>query len=171
MSSLLFTSLLPPSFFLLGLLNNSSYVIMLAGAKEISEGGVALVFICNVLPSFMCKLTGPIWFHKVKYELRMKACMILMSSSFIIVAFSSDYRGKLLGVAAASLQSGLGEASILALASRYVGTRECLTAWSSGTGAAGGEKEYGCSIRVKSINVCWLTLSRCSFRIRIRLGV
>ena len=37
----------------------------------------------------------------------------------------------------ASLQSGLGEASILALSSRYEDPTQCLTMWSSGTGGAG----------------------------------
>ncbi len=33
------------SFFLLGLMNNASYVIMIAGANHISSGGVALVYL------------------------------------------------------------------------------------------------------------------------------
>ncbi|GMH67532.1 hypothetical protein TrLO_g1657 [Triparma laevis f. longispina] len=131
------TSQLTPSFFLLGLLNNSSYVIMIAGAKEISEGGVALVFLSNVLPSFLCKLSGPFWFHRVPYSIRMYICMVFMSVSFAVVGFANDYRIKLVGVCAASLQSGLGEASLLAMASKYATPSYCLTAWSSGTGAAG----------------------------------
>lgn len=101
---------LAASFWLLGLINNSAYVIMIAGAKEINEGGVALVFLCNVLPSFLCKLTGPAWFHLVSYSARINACMLLMSSSFLVVGLASDYRVKLFGVCLASLQSGLGEA-------------------------------------------------------------
>eukprot|EP00518_Triparma_eleuthera_P009160 CAMPEP_0182466284 /NCGR_PEP_ID=MMETSP1319-20130603/11682_1 /TAXON_ID=172717 /ORGANISM="Bolidomonas pacifica, Strain RCC208" /LENGTH=426 /DNA_ID=CAMNT_0024666247 /DNA_START=210 /DNA_END=1487 /DNA_ORIENTATION=+ len=128
---------LAASFWLLGLINNSAYVIMIAGAKEINEGGVALVFLCNVLPSFLCKLTGPAWFHLVSYSARINACMLLMSSSFFVVGLASDYRVKLFGVCLASLQSGLGEASILALSSRYEDPTLCLTCWSSGTGAAG----------------------------------
>ena len=85
---------LSASFWLLGLLNNSAYVIMIAGAKSISEGGVALVFLCNVLPSFVCKLTGPAWFHLVSYGTRIKACMALMTSSFFVVGLASDYRVK-----------------------------------------------------------------------------
>ena len=83
---------------------------MIAGAKEISEGGVALVFLCNVLPSFLCKLTGPAWFHLVGYSERIKACMVLMTASFFVVGMCLDYRLKLFGVCLASLQSGLGEA-------------------------------------------------------------
>mmetsp|Transcript_15520 Transcript_15520/g.31987 ORF Transcript_15520/g.31987 Transcript_15520/m.31987 type:complete len:431 (+) Transcript_15520:288-1580(+) len=125
------------SFFLLGLLNNSSYVIMIAGAKNISEGSVALVFLCNVMPSFLTKLTSPLWFHRVSYSTRINSCMLLMSLSFLVVAFFDDYKLKLIGVCLASAQSGLGEASALALTSKYANTVNCLTAWSSGTGFAG----------------------------------
>jgi hypothetical protein len=41
------------AFFLLGLLNNAGYVIMNAGAREIQSGGVALVYMAGVFPSFM----------------------------------------------------------------------------------------------------------------------
>lgn len=33
-----------------GVWNNAPYVIMLASAKQVSEGGVALVFLANILP-------------------------------------------------------------------------------------------------------------------------
>jgi hypothetical protein len=41
---------------------------MIAGAQEISEGGVALVYLANVLPSFFAKLTLPYWFHLLSCE-------------------------------------------------------------------------------------------------------
>ena len=34
---------------------------MLAGAKEISSGGVALVFLADIAPTFIIKLTAPYW--------------------------------------------------------------------------------------------------------------
>lgn len=40
-------------FFLAGLLNNASYVIMIAGAKSIAPSMVGLVYVCNVVPSFL----------------------------------------------------------------------------------------------------------------------
>ena len=36
--------------FLIGVWNNAPYVTMLASAKDVAEGGVALVYIANVLP-------------------------------------------------------------------------------------------------------------------------
>jgi len=49
------------AFWLLGLINNATYVIMLAGAKEISEGGIGLVYLANIVPTFFIKITGPYW--------------------------------------------------------------------------------------------------------------
>lgn len=36
--------------FLIGVWNNAPYVIMLASAKDVAEGGVALVYIANIVP-------------------------------------------------------------------------------------------------------------------------
>ena len=36
-------------FFLAGLLNNSSFVIMIAGAKDIAPSLVGLVYVCNIV--------------------------------------------------------------------------------------------------------------------------
>ena len=76
------------AFWLLGLLNNSGqhlvnvsplplwtcrpdrhltgdtyavYVIMIAGANEISSGAVGLVYFCAVLPSLLVKVSAPYW--------------------------------------------------------------------------------------------------------------
>jgi battenin len=60
-----------------------------------------------------------------------------MAIAFTIVGLCTSSRAwQLLGVAAASLQSGLGEASCLAMTVLY-GGRPAITAWSSGTGLAG----------------------------------
>jgi len=145
------------SFWTLGLLNNASYVIMIACAKNISEGGTALVFLANVGPSMIVKLSAPYWFDHVTYKHRMFMATVAMVGSFSLVASNSSENAtstsaskialawKLLGVALGSLQSGLGEASLLALAGKCDGEkssstdskRQCLTCFSSGTGMAG----------------------------------
>ena len=53
------------AFFLLGLFNNTGYVVMNAGAKEITPCLVGLVYVANVLPSMSVKLTLPFWQHRV----------------------------------------------------------------------------------------------------------
>ena len=123
------------TFWMLGLLNNSSFVIMIACAKEISEGGTALVYLANVLPSLSIKLSAAFWFDKVTYTTRMAVATIFMMGSFILIATLLQYQrngvsssllssstilfGQLLGVALTSAQGGLGEASLLALAGKF----------------------------------------------------
>lgn len=78
------------SFWAMGALNNMPYVIMLSAAKSISEGGTAIVFLANVMPGLVVKLSGPYWFDKVSYRTRMKMASILMTSSFLLVSFFSE---------------------------------------------------------------------------------
>lgn len=49
------------AFFLLGLINNSSYVIMMAFAKDIMPAAVGWVYLVNVLPALVVKLSAPYW--------------------------------------------------------------------------------------------------------------
>ena len=123
------------SFLSIGFLNNVAFVVMLAVAKDISEGGTALVFIANTLPGFLVKLSSPYWFDRVSYCTRMRAGGILMGSSFSIVGLfslfgkESSNDGKvgfpvlmqLFGVALGSMQASLGEASLLALCGKADG--------------------------------------------------
>lgn len=140
------------AFWVLGLLNNTPYVIMIASAKTISEGGTGLVFLANVVPSLAIKISAPYWFDWVSYQRRMVAAFGLMVLSFGMVASLSTERTagsegtfsiiticKLLGVAMASSQCGLGEASLLAAAGKVdtSGRGVCITCFSSGTGLAG----------------------------------
>ena len=136
----------PAAFWMMGLLNNLPYVIMLACAKSISEGGTALVFLSNTLPGLLTKLSAPFWFDKVSYSKRIAACSVLMGTSFVMVAFftalqQSNHDGggedksdgtdgdsggdggfyvvmQLLGVALCSAAGSLGEASLLALSGK-----------------------------------------------------
>ena len=145
------------AFWLLGVFNNASYVIMIASAKTISEGGTAVVFLANILPAMLIKLTAPYWFDWVSYEQRMLVAFGCMVLSFGLVASMSSSSGshgeaaslssssfistatavQLLGVALGSAQCGLGEASLLAAAGKCDATGTCISCFSSGTGLAG----------------------------------
>lgn len=128
------------AFFLLGLFNNMGYVVMNAGAKEITPCLVGLVYVANVLPSMSIKLTLPFWQHLVNIHARIRVAAALMVCSLAMVIagqLNSSVSLALLGVAMGSAQSGLGEASLLACAGLYDNSRSTLTAWSSGTGMAG----------------------------------
>ncbi|KAK3232820.1 hypothetical protein CYMTET_56844 [Cymbomonas tetramitiformis] len=126
-------------FWLLGLLNNASFVIMIAGAKNIDSGGVALIYLCATGPSFLIKLSAPYWFHLASYAFRVCLCGGFMASSFAVVSYGTHIASstlQLFGVVFCSIQAGIGEASFLALASHYQ-TQAVVSMWSSGTGFAG----------------------------------
>lgn len=127
------------NFFFLGVLNNVTYVILLAGAPEIAANGIGWVYFSAVAPAILVKTSSVWWFDKVSYAHRMLACTTLMAVSFVMVAFGARMSTKLLGVVCCALQSALGEASCLALTSRFPSgeRRLLLTGWSSGTGIAG----------------------------------
>ena len=107
------------SFWVLGCLNNSSFVIMIAAATSISSGGVGTVYVAAIMPGVVLKTSAPYWFDLVSYRARAVACACCMSASFVMVASFSATAPQLLGVALASAQCSVGEASMLALASRY----------------------------------------------------
>mmetsp|Transcript_16195 Transcript_16195/g.27139 ORF Transcript_16195/g.27139 Transcript_16195/m.27139 type:complete len:418 (+) Transcript_16195:273-1526(+) len=113
---------------------------MIAGAKHISPSAVGFVYTANVLPSFLVKLTGPYWFHRVPYQTRIYTAAALMACSFFFVSLGqimdNNLAVQLFGIVLGSVQSGFGEASFLALAA-FFPSRLALTAWSSGTGFAG----------------------------------
>ncbi|KAJ1453641.1 batten's disease protein Cln3 [Pelagophyceae sp. CCMP2097] len=80
------------------------------------------------------------WFDRVSYERRMQAAAALMFLGFLGVGPLSFGRlaPQLVGVMLCSAQSSLGEASLLALASRHPRNgADAVAAWSSGTGLAG----------------------------------
>eukprot|EP00927_Polykrikos_kofoidii_P075251 TRINITY_DN71362_c0_g1_i1.p1 TRINITY_DN71362_c0_g1~~TRINITY_DN71362_c0_g1_i1.p1 ORF type:complete len:409 (+),score=50.01 TRINITY_DN71362_c0_g1_i1:30-1256(+) len=126
------------AFWCLGVLNNSPFVVMNAVAIDIAVGGVALVYLANIAPALVVAFTIPFWADLVEYRSRAFIASTLMAMAFVTVAFGSTLEVKLLGVAAASFQGGLGEATMLGLAAKFHPfSRTALAAWSSGTGFAG----------------------------------
>ena len=128
------------AFWIAGVLNNATYVVMNAGAKQISPQAVGYVYVCNVLPSFLTQLSGPYWYHYIPYASRMKIVACCMSISFLLVAFGQIYDIlylQFIGIAITSFQSGFGEASFLSFSAFFSDSRLVLTGWSSGTGMAG----------------------------------
>lgn len=101
------------SFWLIGLLNNAPWVLMLACAPSIASGGVALVFISNQIPGLIVKLTAPYWFHKVPYNVRMLMAAVSMCTACLLVGCGGLVAHgvvlELLGVSFFSFQCSLGE--------------------------------------------------------------
>ncbi|XP_066283346.1 battenin-like [Branchiostoma lanceolatum] len=148
------------AFWFLGLCNNFGYVVMLSAAHDIlkqeSHQGNSTVprsgfnlsnqYDCNpistgailladILPALTVKMTAPYFIQSIHYSIKVAAVVLFGAASFLIVAFSHTVEVSVLGVACASIASGLGELTFLGLTSFY--HRSSVSAWSSGTGGAG----------------------------------
>uniref|UniRef100_A0A8D0PL33 Battenin n=1 Tax=Sus scrofa TaxID=9823 RepID=A0A8D0PL33_PIG len=152
-------------FWLLGLCNNFSYVVMLSAAHDIlshqrapgnqshvdpdptptphnstsrfdcNSVSTAAVLLADILPTLIIKLLAPLGLHLLPYSPRVLTSGICAAGSFILVAFSHSVATSLCGVVLASISSGLGEVTFLSLTSFY--PRTVISWWSSGTGGAG----------------------------------
>ena len=119
------------SFWLLGMINNAPWFLMNAVATNISAGGVALVFIANMLPGLAINISAPYWFHLVSYKIRILSAASAMGAACIFVGcgglFQDDLKGEnegpkenqrlglglqLFGVSLMSIASNMGEVSL-----------------------------------------------------------
>lgn len=131
------------AFWLFGLINNVLYVIILSAALDLVGPTIpkSVVLLADVLPSFLTKLVAPYFIQNVAYQTRVVAFVALSVGGMLLIALTSTLRDggtvavKMLGVTLASLSSGGGELSFLAL-THYYGPFS-LAAWGSGTGGAG----------------------------------
>nr|CAG4709102.1 unnamed protein product [Naegleria fowleri] len=123
------------AFFICGLLNNYSYVIMLSAAEDLIHGQSSIVLLADILPTLVLKAIAPFFMHAIPYNIRVGLAVILALASFQMVAWFDNIPLKLVGVVMASLSSGGGEITFLAMSSYY--HKNTVSAWSSGTGGAG----------------------------------
>uniref|UniRef100_A0A0B8RSG0 Battenin n=1 Tax=Philothamnus irregularis TaxID=1899461 RepID=A0A0B8RSG0_9SAUR len=100
--------------------------------NTISTGAVLLA---DILPTLFIKFSAPFCIHLFPYGLRVSICVTSAWGSFLLVAFSTSTTQSLLGVVLASISSGLGEITFLALTSFF--NSAVVSSWSSGTGGAG----------------------------------
>lgn len=129
--------------YIVGLINNVLYVIILSAALDLVGPAVpkGVVLVANVLPSFGTKLVAPYFIQQVPYSVRIIIIVCGASAGMLLISLTPDSRdggviaAKMCAVAIASLMSGLGELSFLGL-THYYGPFS-LAAWGSGTGAAG----------------------------------
>uniref|UniRef100_H3D912 Battenin n=1 Tax=Tetraodon nigroviridis TaxID=99883 RepID=H3D912_TETNG len=106
-----------------------------ASRYDCNPVSTAAVLLADILPSLTVKLVAPFVIHAVPYGIRVMICVAMTATSFLLVAFSSAVWMSILGVIFASLSSGLGELSFLALSVFF--SRDVLGGWGSGTGGAG----------------------------------
>merc|ERR1719322_2378109 len=125
-------------FWLLGIFNNYSYVIMLSAAHDLLHTesdddnndkienderdcnpiSTGTILLADVVPAIIIKSIAP--FFRININIKVSLVVLLSSVSFIIVSASgSDHMLTLLGVVSASISSGLGEATFLAHTSHF----------------------------------------------------
>lgn len=128
------------AFFVFGLANNFPFVVMLSAAEDILARNspnlsTGVVLLADVLPDLLVKATLPFVMQGWSFKLRVTLVALFNAIGFITVALSNATWLSLLGVAAASLSSALGDITFLSLTSFY--SKSTISFWSSGTGAAG----------------------------------
>jgi hypothetical protein len=77
------------------------------------------VLLADILPTLVIKSLAPFFVHRFSYLQRVAAVVVLAVLAFLIVATAGSSVVALGGVCFASLASGLGEITFLALSSRY----------------------------------------------------
>ncbi|KAJ0058323.1 hypothetical protein NL108_013270, partial [Boleophthalmus pectinirostris] len=95
----------------------------------------AAVLLADILPTLFIKMLAPFVIHRFPYGYRILFCALTAAASFFMVSFSSALWMSFLGVILASISSGLGEVSFLALTVYF--DRDVVGGWGSGTGGAG----------------------------------
>lgn len=122
-------------FAILGLVNNSLYVIILSLAMDLTSKNTpkSLILLLNILPALILKFSAPVLIHNRISHRKRVICLIAVNSiSMWLIAFKRIY----VGIVMASLMSGLGELTFLQIASSKFGENG-INGWSVGTGFAG----------------------------------
>ncbi|KAJ9583397.1 hypothetical protein L9F63_022263, partial [Diploptera punctata] len=91
------------------------------------------ILLADILPSLLIKFVAP--FFPFFVHIRMLVVILLSAVGFLLVSFSKASWMAILGVAATSLSSGLGELTLLSYSSKF--DKNVISTWSSGTGGAG----------------------------------
>lgn len=112
-------------------------MIILSAALDLVGPDIpkGMVLLFDVVPSFLTKLISPYFIHMIPYHLRICIFVALSFIGMLFVAHSDSISMKMVGVVLASISSGGGESTFLAL-THYYGSF-ALAFWSSGTGLAG----------------------------------
>ncbi|ODV91394.1 hypothetical protein CANCADRAFT_3100 [Tortispora caseinolytica NRRL Y-17796] len=125
------------SFWIFGLLNNVLYVIILSAAWDLvgSEVPKAVVLLPDIVPGFLVKIAAPFFIHRISYNHRLFAMVMLSCLGMFTVARNHLLAFRIAGIICASASSGLGELTFLQLTHFYPDI--AVHYFSSGTGMAG----------------------------------
>ena len=73
------------AFFLLGMLNNLTFVVNNAGASDILSNAIGVVYLVNIMPELCCKLTAPFWWRLSSYRAKIIFAGLCMCASHLLV--------------------------------------------------------------------------------------
>ncbi|XP_062520770.1 battenin-like isoform X2 [Corticium candelabrum] len=152
------------AFWIFGLCNNFGYVIMLSAAHDIlfhetnssststpspsvanstndtnckqlicNKQSTGIVLLADILPTLLIKLCAPWFMNRIPYVIRIFVVIVFAAASFLVVALAHENELSLF--ACASVSAGFGEITFLSYTSHF--HKSSVSAWSSGTGAAG----------------------------------
>ena len=122
-------------FFLCGIFNNITYVVMLSAAKDILHGSlVSYVLLADDMPALVAQFMSP-FFPGVTFRARVMTVALLNVVALAIVSSVAAPELRLVGVVVASLAFGLGESTFFSLLAHFDVT--AISGFSSGTGGAG----------------------------------
>ncbi|KAF6774830.1 hypothetical protein AHF37_05308 [Paragonimus kellicotti] len=100
-----------------------------------TKTGTASVLLADIIPSMTIKFIAPLFIHRLHFHFKILFSCALALNSFIMVSFSKSMTVSIIGILSASLSCGIGDVSFLSMTAFF--NKNCVSAWSSGTGAAG----------------------------------
>jgi hypothetical protein len=127
-------------FFLAGLINNYNFSVIFSYAYDISTRNPlinpSLVILIEIIPGFITQILYPRILYQTSYTFRWTMLYLtqILSSLFLIL-FSNKLVFVFGSIALVSINSYLGESTMLSLSSNY--QKSDLSLWSMGTGIAG----------------------------------
>jgi len=120
--------------------NNTDYLLQKDGyhsqdarGRDCNKMSTGSILLANILPAVCLKLIAP--FLPIQAAVKVTFTCLLSAGSFIVVFMAKSSVQTLVGVALASLGSGLGEVTLLSFTHNF--DPIVVSYWSSGTGGAG----------------------------------
>ena len=128
------------AFFLLGTINNLSYVVVNSAAMTIStqfhkQNLIGLIPYANIALGFAVRLLNAFYLQHTSYGVRMFVNAIFMAAALVGLAFAPNFWLALVAIVVIGACSSFGESVVLGYLKFY--PSKLLNGWSSGTGVAG----------------------------------
>jgi len=127
-------------FFISGLMNNYNFIVIFGCAYSLSQNkkfvNPALLILSEIIPGFITQLIYPQILYKIPYKYRIFSLFLIQILSSLFLMINPENLFFLFsGIILVSINSYLGESSMLSLSSLY--EKKELQFWSIGTGLAG----------------------------------